>query len=150
MTTRNAVIAASSACTDLGGTVAANLCTVHTETPTYTIDMSFPTDYPDQRAMSAVLKKQRDQFVTTVDEPPIRGVAKALDIKSTTYRSGTPSSGTASLVFEEYVNVGGAHPETYYDALTYDLSKKAPIAFETLFNPAPIRSLCSTSSSRTS
>jgi hypothetical protein len=70
-----------------------------------------------------------------VEEPPVRDVAKALDIESTTYQSGTPSSGAASLVFEEYVNVGGAHPETYYDALNYDLGKKAPIIFDTLFKP---------------
>jgi hypothetical protein len=52
--------AASSACTELKGTVGdANLCTVHTETPNYTIDMSFPADYPDQRAVVDVLTNQR-------------------------------------------------------------------------------------------
>ncbi len=60
---------------------------------------------------------------------------KALDIKSQTFRSGTPPSGTESLVFEEYVNFGGAHPVTNYDALSFDLGKKAPITFETLFKP---------------
>ena len=84
--------AASSACTELKGTVGdANLCTVHTETPNYTIDMSFPVDYPDQRAVVDVLTKQRDQFIAVVDEPPVRDVPKALDIKSKTYRSGTPT-----------------------------------------------------------
>jgi Protein of unknown function (DUF3298) len=126
----------SSACTDLGGTVGTdNVCKVHTEKPGYTIDMSFPVDYPDQPAVADVLKRQRDQFVTAVEEPPVREVAKALDIKSTTYRSGTPAAGTQSLVFEEYVNIGGAHPETYYEALNYDLGKKAPITFDTLFKP---------------
>ena len=65
----------------------------------------------------------------------MRDVPKALDIKSTTYRSGTPETGTESLALEEYVNVGGAHPETYYDALNFDLGKQAPITFETLFKP---------------
>ena len=60
---------------------------------------------------------------------------KALDIKSQTFRSGAPDSGTESLVFEEYVNFGGAHPVTNYDALNFDLGKKAPITFETLFKP---------------
>ena len=81
--------AASSACTDLGGTVGDDqLCTVHTETPNYTIDMSFPVTYPDQRAVIDVLTRQRDQFVTMVEEPPVRDVAKALEIKPATYRSG--------------------------------------------------------------
>jgi hypothetical protein len=128
--------AAASACTELEGTVGdANLCTVHTETPNYTIDMSFPVDYPDQRAVAAVLTKQRDGFIALVEEPPVRDVPKALDIKSQTFRSGTPPSGTESLVFEEYSNFGGAHPVTSYDALNFDLGKKAPITFDTLFKP---------------
>ncbi len=128
--------AASSACTELKGTVGdANLCTVHTETPNYTIDMSFPVDYPDQSAVADVLTNQRDQFIELVEEPPVRDVPKALDIKSQTFRSGTPTSGTESLVFEEYSNFGGAHPVTNYDALNFDLGKKAPITFDTLFKP---------------
>ena len=111
------------------------VCTVHTETDGYTIDMSFPVTYPDQPALATVLKRQRDQFIQTVSEPPVRDVAKALDLKPTSYSSGPPDARTESLVFEEYVNVGGAHPETYYDALNYDLAKKAPITFATLFKP---------------
>lgn len=128
--------AASSACDELEGTVGdANLCTVHTETPEYTIDMSFPVDYPDQSAVAEVLTNQREKFIEVVEEPPVRDVPKALDIKSQTYRSGTPTSGTESLVFEEYINFGGAHPVTNYEALNYDLDKKAPITFDTVFKP---------------
>ena len=120
--------ATSSACTELEGTVgAAKICTVHTETPNYTIDMSFPVDYPDQDAVVDVLTDQRDEFIELVEEPPVRDVPKALDIKSKTFRSGAPGSGTESLVFEEYVNFGGAHPVTNYDALNFDLGKKTPI-----------------------
>ena len=80
--TSSAPTTTASACTELKGTVGeANLCTVHTETPNYTIDMSFPVDYPDQRAVADVLTNQRDQFIALVDEPPVRDVPKALDIK---------------------------------------------------------------------
>lgn len=128
--------AASSACTRLEGSVGeAGLCTVHTETPNYTIDMSFPVDYPDQDAVGQVLTTQRDEFIALVEEPPVRDVPKALDIKSQTFLSGTPPAGTESLVFEEYVNFGGAHPVTNYDALNFDLGTKAPITFDTLFKP---------------
>ena len=113
-----------SACSDLDGHAGPDqICIVHTEAPGYTIDMRFATDYPDQKALSAVLVRQRDQFVETVSEPPVRDVPKALDVKSTTYRSGSPESGTDSIVLEEFVNVGGAHPETYYDALSYDVAQ---------------------------
>ena len=128
--------ATSSACDELEGTVGdAKLCTVHTETPNYTIDMSFPVDYPDQNAVADVLTTQREKFIELVEEPPVRDVPKALDIKSQTYRSGTPTSGTESLVFEEYINFGGAHPVTNYEALNFDLGKKVPITFDTLFKP---------------
>jgi hypothetical protein len=126
-----------SACSDLGGQVGPDqVCTVHTEASGYTVDMSFPSDYPDQTALSRVLTRLRGQFVKTVSEPLVRDVPKALYIKSTTYRSGSPEPGTVSVVLEEYVNVGGAHPETYYDALNYDLATWAPITFDTLFKPS--------------
>ena len=129
-------VANSQACSALGGQVGPDrVCTVHSEAEGYTIDMKFPADFPDQEALTTILTTQRDQFVEAVTEPPVRDVAKALDIKPTTYRSGTPDAGTESLVLREYVNVGGAHPTTYYDALNYDLGKKAPIAFDELFKP---------------
>lgn len=128
--------AAASACEELEGTVGdANLCTVHTETPNYTIDMSFPVDYPDQNAVADVLTNQREKFIEVVEDPPVRDVPKALDIKSQTFKSGAPAEGTESLVFEEYINFGGAHPVTNYEALNYDLAKKVPITFDTLFKP---------------
>jgi Protein of unknown function (DUF3298) len=131
--------ASSAACAELGGTVGAqNLCTVHTEKDGSPIDMSFPIDYPDQQAVVDLLKKQRDQFVTAIEDPPTSPMPKALDIKSTSYRSGPPDAGTESVAFEEYWNLGGAHPTTSYDALNYDLAKKAPITFDTLFKPGAV------------
>ncbi|WP_284226732.1 hypothetical protein [Mycobacterium antarcticum] len=42
--------------------------------------MSFPVTYPEQPALATVLRRQRDQFVQTVREPPVRDVPKALDL----------------------------------------------------------------------
>jgi hypothetical protein len=111
------------------------ICQVHTATSRYTLDVSFPVDYPDQRALTAVLTKQRDQFIDLVDQRPDRDTPYALAITRTAYRSGESASGTESLVFEEYVESGGAHPETYYESLNYDLGGGAPITFDTLFKP---------------
>ncbi|MDT4999308.1 MAG: hypothetical protein QOK12_1413, partial [Mycobacterium sp.] len=103
---------ASSACSDLGGTVVANqVCSVHTATPDYTIDMKFPVGYPDQRALSDLLTRERDKFVEMVSKPDQPPVPKELDIKPWTYRS-TAGDGTQSLVLEEYGYYGGAHGET--------------------------------------
>jgi hypothetical protein len=127
---------APSACTDLGGTVGQDqTCQVHTATSDYTLDLSFPVDYPDQRAVTAALTKQRDQFIDLVGERPHRDTPYALAVTGRAYRSGAPASGTESLVFEEYFDTGGAHPETYYESLNYDLGRAAPITFDTLFKP---------------
>ncbi|WP_319450325.1 MULTISPECIES: esterase [unclassified Mycobacterium] len=127
---------APTSCTDLGGTGGPDrFCTVHAQTPTYTIDMHYPVDYPDQQAITDVLKRQRDGFVQAAGEPHAPEAQLALDIKGTAYRSGTPTSGTQSLVFDEYADLGGAHPNTEYDAVSYDLGKQAPITFDTLFKP---------------
>lgn len=129
------VPAATNACTDLGGTVGPGQeCGVHGDGPGYTIDMTFPTDYPDQRALSDLLIRERDRFVQAVTGPDQPPNPKALDIKATTYRSAA-DGGTASLVLEEYGNYGGAHPVTFYNALNYDVATKTPITFETLFKP---------------
>ena len=48
---------------------------------------------------------------------------------------GTPPRGTRSVVFEIYQNVGGVHPQTWYKAFNYDLSKRAPVTYDTLFKP---------------
>lgn len=130
------VAAGPSACDELQGTVGPDqVCSVHTETAGSPIDMSFPATYPDQRALADVLTKQRDQFISAIEDPPVSPMPKALDIKSTSYRAGAPDTPTESLVLEEYWNLGGAHPTTSYNALNYDLTKKAPITFDTLFKP---------------
>jgi hypothetical protein len=125
---------AASACTDLGGTVADKVCTVHGDGPGYTIDMTFPTDYPDQKALSDVLTRERDQFVQAVTSPDQPPYAKGLDIAPTTYRSAT-GDGTESLALQEHADYGGAHGQTFYNALNYDLGTKAPITYDTLFKP---------------
>jgi hypothetical protein len=125
-----------SACAEFGGTVEPQrLCKVHTAAPTYTIDFTFPVDYPDQRALIEVLTHQRDQFVDAVRDRSPGGPPLALEITGTEYRSAVSGSSTESLVLSEYVNVGGAHPETSYEALNYDAKKGVPITFGTLFTP---------------
>ncbi|HEY0695635.1 MAG TPA: RsiV family protein, partial [Kribbella sp.] len=57
-----------------------------------------------------------------------------LNIVGRAYRSGTPASGTQTLVFTIGSDTG-VHPVTTYTALNYDLSDHAPITFDTLFQP---------------
>jgi hypothetical protein len=132
---------AQSGCTDLGGTVDTDqICQVHSTTSNYTIDMSFPLDYPDQQAVFDYLKQDRADFVVWFtkfggdgrDRPYIHAVT------AKTFRSGTPTSGTQSLVLDIDDDTGAAHqshPNTWFKAFNYDLDKHAPITFDTLFKP---------------
>jgi hypothetical protein len=130
------VVAAQSACDDLGGTVGPDgNCSVHTATPTYTLDFTFPNDYPDQPALTAYLKQARDGFVNVSQMPGSYNLPYQLDAKGAGYHSGTPTGGTQSVVFTVWQNVGGAHPQTFYQAFNWDLTKRAPITFGTLFKP---------------
>jgi Protein of unknown function (DUF3298) len=128
--------AAQSACTDLGGTVGTDgICTVHTANPTYTLDITFPNDYPDQQALTAYLTQARDGFVNVSEMPGSYNLPYELDAKGTGYRSGTPTGGTQSAVFTMWQNVGGVHPQTWYKSFNWDLGRQAPITFDTLFKP---------------
>jgi Protein of unknown function (DUF3298) len=127
--------AAQSACADLEGTVTDGICTVHTANPTYTLDMTFPDDYPDQQALTAYLTQTRDGFVNVSQMPGSWNQPYQLDAKGTGYTSGSPTGGTQSVVFEVYQNVGGSHPQTFYQAFNWDNAKHAPITFNTLFKP---------------
>jgi hypothetical protein len=133
---------AQSACDGLGGTVDANqVCQVHSITPAYTIDMSVPLDYPDQQALIDSLTKDRADFLDWIAKfapKDARNRAYMHDVSATTYRSGTPDTGTQSLVLKINDDTGLTHedhPGTSYEAFNYDLGKQAPITFDTLFKP---------------
>jgi hypothetical protein len=131
-----ATAAAQSACSDLNGTVGPDgVCSVHTSNPTYTLDITFPNDYPDQPALLAYLTQARDGFVNVSQMPGSYNLPYELDAKGAGYRSGSPTGGTQSVVFTMWQNVGGVHPQTWYKSFNWDLGKKAPITFDTLFKP---------------
>ncbi len=99
--------------------------------------MSFPNDYPDQQAVVRYLTQSRDGFVNVADDPDAYNPPYELDADGAGYRSGPPlpGIGTRSVVFTTYQNVGGAHPQTYYQAFNWNLATNAPITFDSLFKP---------------
>jgi hypothetical protein len=130
-----------SPCADFGGTVGPDqTCHVRSATATYTLEMSFPLDYPDQKALTDVLMQDRDSFVDWVatSGPDGRGRPYEHVVTAKTYRSGTPDSGTQSLVLKIQDDTGLAHqdhPNTSFTALNYALGKRTAITFDTLFKP---------------
>jgi hypothetical protein len=133
--------AEAQSCADLGGTAGPDqLCHVHNATTTYTLDMSYPIDYPDQAPLTDVLTQHRDAFVDWVAkaDPNWRARPYEYIVTAKTYRSGTADSGTQSVVLTIQDDTGLAHedhPNTSFVALSYDLRKQTPISFEGLFKP---------------
>jgi len=144
-------LSAVTGCADLGGTVAADqTCHLQSTGNDYRIEMSYPLDYPDQKAVTDFIRRKRDDFVDYVKDGTayMRPVPYSLEVTGEEYHSGTAESGTQSLVFTINDDTGAAHeahPDTYYQAINYDLCTRSPITLDTLFKPSaqPLKVLSS-------
>lgn len=133
------IAAADSACANLGGALQdGQTCVVHTVTPTYTVNMSFPADYPDQ-ALTDFLGQNRDGFVnvaqTSAQTSGPRDVPYQMDVTSEQYHSGQPPGGTRSVVLKVFEDLGGPRPSSFYKSFNYDMAGQKAITFDTLFAP---------------
>jgi hypothetical protein len=134
-----AVAAADSACTSLGGELQdEQTCHEHTSTPSYTLNMTFPTDYPDQ-SLTDFLTQNRDGFVsvaqTSSQTSGPRDVPYQMEVTSEQYRSGQPPAGTRSVILKVFEDLGGPRPSTFYKSFDWDVAGQKAITFDTLFAP---------------
>lgn len=135
--------AAPPKCEDVGATAGPGFtCQIQQTDPAYTLNISFPSDYPDQKAVVEYIKQTRDGFLNVAKTPDYRPMPYELDTTSVQYTSAVPPRGTQSVVFTTYQNVGGAHPQTFYKAFSWDQAYRKPITFENLFragtDPLPV------------
>lgn len=128
-----AAAAPSAGCVGLGGTDSAHQCHVTTSAQTYTIDLTYPEDYPDQQALVDYLTQTRDGFLSIVNDSPARDRVYELQATAEQHRSGQAADGTRSVVLKLFEEVGGAHPSTWYKAFNYNLATNRPITFATMF-----------------
>lgn len=142
-----AVAAADSACANLGGVLQDDqTCAVHAVTSTYTVNMTFPGDYPDQ-ALTDFLGQNRDGFVnvaqTSSQTSGPRDVPYQMDVTSEQYHSGQAPGGTRSVVLKVFEDLGGPRPSTFYKGFNYDVAGQKAITFDTLFasNTKPLDSI---------
>jgi Protein of unknown function (DUF3298) len=130
------VAVADSTCATLGGDVEdEQTCHVHASTSTYTLDMKFPLDYPDEQALADYLSQNRDGFVSVAQTSGTRDVPYQMEVTSEQYHSGQPPGGTRSVVLKVFEDLGGPRPSTSYKAFNYDLGAQKAITFDTLFAP---------------
>ena len=130
------VAAADPSCTGIGGSIeAGQICHVHDSNATYTLDMTFPVDYPDQQALTDYLTQNRDGFVNVAKTSGPRDMPYQMEVTSEQQQSGQPPHGTRSVVLKVFEDLGGPRPSTSYKSFNYDLDRGQPITFDTLFAP---------------
>ncbi len=118
-------------CADLKGVDTGQACQIQMSDPAYNVNISFPTDYPDQKSVADYITQTRDGFLNVAKSPAPRDVPYELNITSTNYGSAIPPRGTQAVVLKTYQNVGGAHPQTSYKAFNWDQTYRKPIAYAT-------------------
>jgi uncharacterized protein DUF3298 len=134
------VAGADSACTSMGGDVEGEqTCHVHATTATYSLDMKFPLDYPDEQALADYVSQNRDGFIsvaqTSSQTSGARDVPYQMEVTSEQYHSGQAPNGTRSVVVKVFEDLGGPRPSTSYKGFNYDVGAQKPITFDTLFAP---------------
>ena len=124
-----AVAAPKDYCADLKGGNTGSTCEVQVSDPAYTVDISIPLNYPDQKSVAEYVTQARDAFIATAKSGAPRDTPYALTMKPTEYVSAVPPRGTQALVFTVSQNVGGAQPQTTYKAFNWDQSYRKAITY---------------------
>ena len=126
--------AAPSTCADLDGVLdASQICQIQATDPGYSVNISYPVDYPDATPVFDYVKETRDGFLNVARTPDSRTMPYELDTTQTEFSSTVPPHQTQSVVFKTYQGVGGAHPTTFYKSFTWDQTLRRPITIDNLF-----------------
>ncbi|MFG1935327.1 RsiV family protein [Mycobacterium sp. NPDC048908] len=114
-------------CAELKGGNTGRTCEIQLSDPGYTVNISIPLDYPDQKSVADYIAQARDGFLNVAKSGAPRDTPYELEITPTEYNSAVPPRGTQAVVFKVYQNVGGAHPQTMYKAFNWDQSYRKAI-----------------------
>jgi hypothetical protein len=128
-------------CAELKGTQSGTTCTVSASDPLYTVTISFPTDYYDEKSIADYVNKTRDSFVNAAKGAP-GDQPHTLNITSAGYQSLVPPRGSKAVVLTTYENLGAAHPRISYQAFNWDQTYRKAITYDTLWqkdaDPLPV------------
>ena len=116
-------------CADLKGGNTGSMCEIQLSDAGYSVDISIPLDYPDQKSVADYISQTRDAFLNTAKSGAPRSTPYALSIKPTEYNSAIPPRGTQAVVFTVNQNVGGTQPQTTYKAFNWDQSYRKAILY---------------------
>ncbi|MCV7194826.1 esterase [Mycolicibacterium brumae] len=137
-----AAVAAPPKCTDIDTELVANNCVQKIVDPGYTVDISFPSIFPNQKPVLEYVKQTRDGFLNLAKGSGARLAPYTLEMKSLEFNSSVPPRGTQTLVLETFEDTGGAHPSSFYKAFNWDQGYRKALTIPTLFregtDPIPV------------
>ncbi|MBF9351700.1 immunogenic protein MPB64 [Mycobacteroides chelonae] len=114
-------------CADLKGNNTGTTCEIRLSDPGYSVDITIPLNYPEQKPIAEYVAKTRDAFLNTAKSNTARSTPYQLSIKPTAYTSAIPPRGTQTVVFKIYQNTGSA--QTTFKAYNWDQSYRKPILY---------------------
>jgi Protein of unknown function (DUF3298) len=124
-----AVAAPKDYCADLKGGNTGSSCVIQLSDPGYSVNISIPLNYPDQKSIADYISQTRDGFLNAAKSGAPRTTPYELSITPTEYTSSIPPRGTQAVVFKVVQNVGGAQPQTTYKAFNWDQSYRKAITY---------------------
>lgn len=116
-------------CADLKGANTGSTCEIQLSDSGYSVDISFPLDYPDQKSVADYISQTRDAFLNTAKSSAPGSWPSKLSITPTEYTSAVPPRGTQAVVFTVTQNIGSAQPQTTYKAFNWDQSYRKAITY---------------------
>lgn len=114
-------------CADLKGVSTGTTCQIQVTDPAYSVDISFPVDYPDPQPMVDFIAQTRDSFLNAAKSGAPRDMPSTLSIVPTEYTSAVPPRGTRAAVLTVTQNVGATTPQTTYKSFNWDQSYRKAI-----------------------
>jgi hypothetical protein len=120
-------------CADLKGGNTGSTCVIQLADPGYNVNISIPSDYPDQQSLYDYVSSTRDAFLNVAKSSAPRTAPYELTVTSANYGSAIPPRGTQAVVLKVVQNVGTGQPQTTYKAFNWDQSYRKPIVYA----PAP-------------
>jgi hypothetical protein len=121
-----AVAAPKDYCADLKGGNTGSACVIQLSDPGYSVNISIPQDYPDQKSVADYVSQTRDAFLNSAKSGAARTAPYELTMTPTEYTSSIPPRGTQALVFKVVQNVG-AGPQTTWKAFNWDQTYRKAI-----------------------
>ncbi|TGD89966.1 DUF3298 domain-containing protein [Mycolicibacterium sp. CH28] len=116
-------------CAELTGANTGSMCVIQLFDPAYSVNISVPLDYPDQKSVADYISQTRDAFINTAKSGTPQSTTSTLNITPMEYTSSIPPRGTQAVVFTVTQDVGTASPQTTYKAFNWDQSYRKAITY---------------------